>query len=1461
MFDRLLKNLRRALSPRARRTEAARRFRHLTMLGLEDRRLMAAQDFTVYESQNLLDPQTSTFMRPDIATTGDYIVSVYNSKTNAQISKNNGVDWENFNPDATPRPNTYPITDPLFWGNFTGVQQVASDTRRGMILRTMEYAPGGVADDPTTFVNGVRLAVARTPAELNNQQWRYYEFSSMGLGLERGQVLEGIRMEMSDNFAYFVGYASQLELTDVPGVFDREFVGTVWWRVGLEALYYTGEIEMNIAHVELGHRLSITSGAKDTIYGAVLTPGETISTMRVFSWNDNDLGPREYDVKGIPTVGFVDQDDTGTAYISTGWVGRGRVGFMWDAPRRPNVGRPFDFVRSVVFNEQNLTERMLDPFSTVNPIDSQPDIYSTSESYRNPVAQSTPKGDIAVTVTKTGATAATTGALKTVVLIDDKYSRGDDLLATPITFEEQPLAPSGAAGLLGDVTYMGLTFDDVYTNTWMTNTYKYVGGAQRRANNHFYWFGREDNTVRPGKNMRGNTFDIVQDGAAPGDAIDVEYTIANTGLLGTGTFNVAFYASADAKIDATDLKLTTVPVSTIGRASVSSLLTQSLTLPAAANPIWQSVVAGQLHIGIIIDPAKVSAEGTETDNSNLGLGIDSGTVLGAAFGGSNDTLATAVNLGIISGRRNYKQLGILPATDIDFYEFVAPHSGNVTLSLAFAHAQGDLLLRAFNNSGTQIAISDSSTNATGTESVTFAVTKGQSYLFEVAGATLIDRNAYSLTTDYRLPDDTTEDPDGPGTANPLTRNDTFATASNLGKFDFYNSNGATISKFDDRDFYKFKANRNGPLTVSLAFTRANGDLKLKLYDEYGNVLGTRFNGTNWEMLKTSVIADHVYYIQVDGNGLDTNYYNMSITGVLPPVTYSGNLAIVTGTATADTIEFSPLTSAGQHTVRVNGVNFPVPDTVTIFNVSGKALTDTFIFHGFTLDDTINVTPTVVTASNSGYNTTFNLDTIELVTAEGGDGNDVLSASGTLPVSLFGNSGDDILTGGAGHDTLSGGDGVDFLDGGNGNDRYFGGSGPDVLSDSTGSDFLAAGAGADLYLFDDAFGTQQDTLEEFAGNGTDDLDFSFSTVGVTINLSSTTRNIGTHGSRTLFVNVLGQAANFENLFGGLGNDNLTGNALANTLDGGEGNDVLLGAAGNDRYVFNNPIAAQTDRVGEVTNAGTDLLDFRNSSVKVVADLTSNAALATQGIRKIQVATGTTFSALNIEAVFGGSGDDTLRGNAAANFIDGGAGNDLLAGRAGNDVYNLVDHATAETDTISELPGGGSDTLTFQNATQALKLDLRESIDIGSYGLAVLKTVAGESANLEHVIGTGDDDLIIGNDNANNLFGDLGDDVLIGGKGLDQLSGGEGEDLLIGGFVLNSLDMSLIYDEWVSAKLYGARVRNIRGPVGGANGTNFLTSLTVSDDSQRDTISGGNDLDWFWLGASDVSDRIPVTESLN
>jgi Ca2+-binding RTX toxin-like protein len=83
-----------------------------------------------------------------------------------------------------------------------------------------------------------------------------------------------------------------------------------------------------------------------------------------------------------------------------------------------------------------------------------------------------------------------------------------------------------------------------------------------------------------------------------------------------------------------------------------------------------------------------------------------------------------------------------------------------------------------------------------------------------------------------------------------------------------------------------------------------------------------------------------------------------------------------------------------------------------------------------------------------------------VNAGGGEDRVSVAKNITVPVTMRGGAGDDVLIGGAGPDKLIGGQGNDRLIGRRGNDVLYGGPGDDVLIGGPGNDVLGGGSGMD-----------------------------------------------------------------------------------------------------------------------------------------------------------------------------------------------------------------------------------------------------------------------------------------------------------------------------------------------------------------------------------------------------------------
>ena len=394
-------------------------------------------------------------------------------------------------------------------------------------------------------------------------------------------------------------------------------------------------------------------------------------------------------------------------------------------------------------------------------------------------------------------------------------------------------------------------------------------------------------------------------------------------------------------------------------------------------------------------------------------------------------------------------------------------------------------------------------------------------------------------------------------------------------------------------------------------------------------------------------------ILLAGPGNDTltgNSLNNTLNGGIEGRCLDGGDGIDTlnGGAGNDTL----VGGAGNETYVFN-TNTPLgSDTVT-----DSAGSDYLYFVGSTNNVTVNLGLTTPQVVNANLTLTLaSATSIEHIF--GGSGNDTLTGN-TLNNTLNGNDGDDVLSGGDGNDTLNGGVGNDTLNGGNGNDALNGGAGADALDGGdgddklygeSGNDTLVGGAGNETYVFNTNTPLDSDTVTDSAGN--DYLYFVGSTNNLTVNISLTTPQV-VNSNLTL---TLASATSIEHIYGGSGNDTLTGNTLNNTLNGhggddvlsgddgndtlvgGAGNDTLVGGAGNETYAFNTNTPLGSDTVTD--SAGSDYLYFVGSTNNV----TVNLGLTTPQVVNANL-TLTLASATSIEHIFGGSGNDTLTGNTS------------------------------------------------------------------------------------------------------------------------------------------------------------------------------------------------------------------------
>ncbi|KAJ9468835.1 Iron-regulated protein FrpC [Diplonema papillatum] len=394
------------------------------------------------------------------------------------------------------------------------------------------------------------------------------------------------------------------------------------------------------------------------------------------------------------------------------------------------------------------------------------------------------------------------------------------------------------------------------------------------------------------------------------------------------------------------------------------------------------------------------------------------------------------------------------------------------------------------------------------------------------------------------------------------------------------------------------------------------------------------------------------------------------------------------------------------------------DTITAGSGDDYAMGD----HG----DILVQTKLGVTLARSLFPTQGASDTILA-----GDGNDVV-IGGPGSDDLDGDAGDDYILGDHGrHERQAGdircqslfssflSDGGDTITGGPGDDRLIGGGGRDTVHGSSGSD-LVMGDGALVIEFSDGFVHWETTDIGFA-----DHDSLF----------------GGEGNDVLF-----GSGGADVIHGGAGNDTVMADyawlvreeggyrklqplyvqynrGVADAVDGGEGDDVIVGQQGGD--VLNG-------------SAGNDMIFGDQATVWLAFSHENHTVIKAES-------TASTNGLGGNDIIHAGDGDDYVFGGSLHDTIYGGDGQDVLLGDYGS--------------FVSELD----------------PTDPYRSILLGS----------AENAGDDEIHGGPGDDFILGQQGSDRIFGEAGDDDLTGGHNAahgddagDAIEGGDGDDFILG-----------------------------------------------------------------------------------
>jgi Ca2+-binding RTX toxin-like protein len=430
-------------------------------------------------------------------------------------------------------------------------------------------------------------------------------------------------------------------------------------------------------------------------------------------------------------------------------------------------------------------------------------------------------------------------------------------------------------------------------------------------------------------------------------------------------------------------------------------------------------------------------------------------------------------------------------------------------------------------------------------------------------------------------------------------------------------------------------------------------------------------------------------------------------------------------------------------------------------------------------------------------------------------------------------GDDAIGGGNGGDLIDGGAGIDLLEGRVGDDTLNGGTEADVLDGGAGDDVLNGGDGDDQIL--DARGADTidggDGFDNFAANFAGQVEIVISDSQIVNVTGGETKSISNIEVISFSQRLSGNFNDIFNaaaasitvqLFGGAGNDVLTGGSAADIIEGDSGNDTVAGGLGADQFDFD--FLEEVDPVGDfITDFEPgDFVDLRGFTIAPpfgsglpLSWLGTGAFTNAAGQVRYEASGGQTF--IQLDSTGDGVADHLItltNGAFALSYNPGNSRITVVAGTAtaGND--SLL--GTNGDDTIDGLDG--DDTI--------LGLDGNDSL-VGGLGVDSLQG------------GNGNDTLTAGDD-VDTLAGADGDDSLEGGGSADAYSGGAGYDI----FSFDLLDTEL-QDEILDFELGDSIDLGLTGNTSKDPGADLLTFIGTAGFSNtagevRYSTGGGETL---------------------
>lgn len=311
---------------------------------------------------------TSTVGEPSIAVRGAEILMTGNWY--ASFSTDGGSTFSFMNPATT-----FP---PIPGQSFCCDQVAIYDPVHDLMIWFLQYLEDSNG-------NTARIAVAQGN-DITTQQWRFYDFTPLGIGGWNNEWFDYPDLAVSDDFLYVT--------TNTFSTPPYSFTRAVILRIPLNEMTAYQPLNFNYFDTNQGFSLRPTQGASGTMYF-----GSNISTnsVRVFTWPENSATISMDDVPvqvwsnatrvapgpdGRDWLGRVDQRITGA------WASGNDIGFAWTAAQDNNY--PFPHVRVVVMNRNTKTVTI------------QPHIWSASFAYAYPAAAPNSNGVVGISLSYGG---------------------------------------------------------------------------------------------------------------------------------------------------------------------------------------------------------------------------------------------------------------------------------------------------------------------------------------------------------------------------------------------------------------------------------------------------------------------------------------------------------------------------------------------------------------------------------------------------------------------------------------------------------------------------------------------------------------------------------------------------------------------------------------------------------------------------------------------------------------------------------------------------------------------------------------------------------------------------------------------------------------------------------------------------------------------------------------------------